>query len=63
MLYLEYFMDSLFFVDLYVSFTSAIETPTGQVEPRLKEIAKVYVKGWFFLDLFATIPTELFSLG
>lgn len=57
MMILDYMIDTLFFLDIFVNFCSAVETVDNVVDPRFKVIATTYVKGWFFLDLFATFPT------
>ena len=56
-------LDGLFFIDIFVNFLSALEKKDGSYECNLKIIAKTYVKSWFFLDLVATIPTQLFELN
>ncbi len=53
----EYLADVLFFLDIFINFISALELPDGTIDPRLKSIARAYVKSWFFLDLCATFPT------
>lgn len=53
----EYFVDSLFFSDIFINFLSAIEKPDGTVEVKFKRIAKAYLTSWFILDILATIPT------
>ena len=57
MMGLDYLIDVLFFFDIFVNFCSAVERADNVVDPRFKVIATTYVKGWFFLDLFATFPT------
>lgn len=53
----EYMVDALFFFDIFVNFSSALEYSDGTIDPRLKYIAFSYMKSWFFLDLCATFPT------
>jgi hypothetical protein len=52
-------VDSLFFIDIILNFFTVIELPQGQFETSRLEIAKNYLKGWFFMDLFTTIPFQL----
>lgn len=57
----EYFVDMLFFIDIFVNFFSAIERPDGTIEVKCKKIAKAYLTSWFILDIVATIPTQAFE--
>lgn len=60
---LEYIMDVLFGIDIFINFISAYETADGTIEPRLSLIAYNYCKFWFFIDTFAVIPVQVFDLG
>jgi len=60
---LNYLIDVLFGLDIFVNFLSAYETNNQKTEIRLKAIAKNYLSGWFFLDLIATFPTQVFISG
>lgn len=53
--------DTLFMCDIVITFISAYEVPGGLPEVRLKKIVRQYVSTWFFIDLIATMPTDLFS--
>ena len=57
---INYLIDVLFGLDIFVNFLSAYETENNKTEIRLKAIAKNYLSGWFFLDLIATFPTQVF---
>ena len=47
-------------IDIFINFLSAYEDQdTGLMIIDMKKIAKEYVKGWFLIDLVATIPTPL----
>lgn len=56
---LNYLVDLLFGVDIFVNFFSAYEMRNQKKEIRLKKIAYEYLTGWFFLDLLATFPTQM----
>ena len=57
---LEACVDVLFFIDIIVSFLSAIEHPTtGKLIVDHKQIAKIYLQGWFWLDFLACFPFNL----
>jgi hypothetical protein len=62
MFMLGLFLDSLFILDLFVNFTSAVELNDEEVDVRFRIIAWHYIKGWFFLDIFACIPFQLLEL-
>lgn len=54
---IEASVDTLFGIDIFINFISAIEDPvTNQVITDHKSIAKNYLKGWFWLDLLACFP-------
>ena len=52
-------MDALFFLDLGVSFMTAIEGDSGELITDYKLIAKQYVRSWFLVDFLACAPTGL----
>ncbi len=51
--------DALFWFDLITNFFTANEDD-GIIVDDLKEIAKNYVTGWFFIDLIAVAPISYF---
>ena len=56
--WLNYFIDFSFFVDMLIIFNSAYyDDEFKEIQDR-KTIAKVYIKGWFTIDLFAIIPFD-----
>lgn len=56
--FLNYLVDILFAIDIFVNFFSAYEV-NHRVETRLKQIVKNYLTTWFWLDLVATFPTQV----
>lgn len=59
--YFEYVVDFLFLMDLFINFVSAYVDADRKKETRVKIIAINYIKTWFFLDLLACIPFQLFT--
>ena len=59
--FLEYFLDVVFGIDIVINFMSAYENDDGTVEPRLARIAINYLKFWFYVDIFAVLPVQLFD--
>ena len=55
LLFLETTIDLLFAIDIILTFFSAYEK-NKTVETRHKQIAAKYLKGWFVIDVLATIP-------
>ena len=51
----DIFVDTLFFLDIFVNFFSGYEVG-DHVETRKGKIAKKYLKSWFTLDLLACLP-------
>ena len=57
-----FLVDSLFFCDIVVNFLSAYEIPgSNAFEVRLSVLAKQYITGWFFIDLIACLPVDIFE--
>ena len=53
-------VDGFFLCDIIIQFISAYENPiNGLPVVDLKKIAINYLKGWFLIDLVATIPVQL----
>ena len=57
----NYIVDFLFGVDIIINFLSAYELANTRYEMKLSKIAKNYIKTWFFFDLIATLPTQVFT--
>ena len=51
-------IDVFFFVDIFINFFSATENKSGKLITDHKTIAKMYLTGWFLLDLIACIPFD-----
>jgi hypothetical protein len=51
--YIDWSVDSLFFIDIIVTFFSAYEEADGSVQTNQRIIAFAYIKSWFFLDFLA----------
>lgn len=56
---IDFCIDILFFIDIFVNFFSAYYTKLGEKESRLRKIAWHYIKTWFFIDFVACIPFNL----
>ena len=55
----ELCLDSLFVIDLFINFLSAVEINDEEIDCRFKSIALYYLKGWFALDFIACLPFQL----
>jgi len=49
-------VDACFFIDIILTFFTATEQAQGVLEVKKSKLAKNYLKGWFFIDLFTTFP-------
>jgi hypothetical protein len=49
-----------FFFDIILGFLTAFQDSTGRIVDSHKEIALHYLKTWFFWDLIAALPLDLF---
>lgn len=54
-------IDGSFIIDIFLTFFQAIEHQDLVIVDRCC-IAKTYIKGWFFIDLFTTIPFQLIDV-
>ena len=55
----DLWVDFCFFIDIILTFFTATEGARGVLEVHKPTIAKNYIKGWFFIDLFTTIPFQV----
>ena len=51
-------VDSCFFIDIIVTFNTAIPISQVKIEEDRKLIAKMYLKKWFWIDLLVTLPYD-----
>ena len=58
----DVFVNILFFIDICVNFLVVYEKDSILVTNQFK-IAFVYIKSWFFLDIFSLIPFEFVGCG
>ena len=56
------FIDTFFITDVFLTFFTAIERNNEQFEVKHKEIAKNYLKSWFWIDSLSSIPVQLLEL-
>ncbi|KAG6953200.1 hypothetical protein JG688_00012988 [Phytophthora aleatoria] len=64
---IETMMDVAFFIDIVFNFITGLQLPSGEVSYNLRVIVKAYLRGWFTVDFFSTLPFEslakLFGVG
>lgn len=59
----NYIIDILFFFDIIINFNSVVQDSQSNNISDRKEIAKLYLKGWFLIDVVSIFPFDLlFSL-
>ena len=51
-----YIFDVLFLIDALLTFFAAVLTEDYNIIDDKKEIACMYIKGWFFVDILSCIP-------
>ena len=54
--------DCFFLTDLVLMFFQAYERKDGTFETRHKKIAWKYLKMWFWIDMFSSLPFQLLEL-
>lgn len=59
-LFLDNFIDISFLIDIFVVFNTAYYDQDFKMITNRKSIAKRYIKSWFFVDLIAIIPFDIF---
>ena len=52
-LVIEYILDMIFFIDIFVNFTTAYYDFEHKLITDRKKIAKKYLKSWFIIDALA----------
>lgn len=52
-------IDSIFFLDILITFNTALVSISEKLMYSRKAIAKSYIKSWFFIDLVSCIPLEI----
>lgn len=55
----EILIDTLFLIDLIITFRSAYYNEEGILIVDGKQIAMNYIKGWFIIDTMAIFPSDL----
>lgn len=53
-------IDGVFLIDIFVMFFSAFYDDDFRIVDDYKILATNYIKGWFFIDVLAIIPFDLF---
>lgn len=59
-IFIDQLTNIVFICDLFVNFIMSYEDEDMNTEVRLKLIGLRYIKSWFFIDLLACIPIDLF---
>ena len=55
---IDYIIDSLFLIDIFVIFNTAYYNDDSEIIDDRKEIASAYARWWFMIDLLAIIPFD-----
>ena len=58
-IYIDYFIDLMFFIDIMVTFISAEEMNDGSLRHNQKSILTAYIRGWFLFDFIAVFQSLL----
>ena len=57
-IFINFTVDICFFIDMIIVFNSALYDSDFNIIQDRKEIANIYLKGWFFIDLVSIIPFD-----
>ena len=60
--YFDYVVDSMFIIDIFVTFMTPYERFDGSLVYSHKKIAKNYIFGAFLVDAVASFPTEIIEV-
>jgi len=58
----ELVTDMSFFIDILLTFFTAIEKKNGKIDATKSGIAKNYFKGWFLIDISSNFPVEILDV-
>jgi len=56
-------VDAFFMCDVILNFNTGIERANGSVSTRRWDIAKAYLKSWFWVDIISAFPLDLVMSG
>ena len=56
---INYLIDFTFFMDIVITFNTAFYDENFKIVENRGKIACAYMKGWFFIDIFAIIPFDV----
>ena len=56
---MELLVDTLFFIDISLTFISAYEDKDRNIEFRIGKIAYSYIKSWFLIDVVSSVPFQM----
>jgi hypothetical protein len=59
-LILDFIVNLYYLADVFVNFFVAFEHHTNSIETRQSELARKYLKFWFWVDLIGCMPVEIF---
>ena len=62
-LYSDLVYDVIFLVDIFLNFITIVELENGSSVTGRKEIAIIYLKSWFLVDLISSVPVNLILFG
>ena len=57
-IYINFFVDFCFFVDMLVIFNTALEDEEYNIIQDRKVISSHYLQGWFLVDIISIIPFD-----
>lgn len=60
--WMDLMVDIYFIADLCLNFRTAVWLPNGQLQVDPKEIRRLYVRGWFVIDLVSCFPIQYIGL-
>lgn len=56
---INYIIDTIFLIDIFISFISAFYDTDHVLRDDLKYIANNYLRGWFILDMLSIMPLDV----
>ncbi len=59
---LDWIINICFFTDIIINFLTPVINDRGIVDSDLKTIRNKYLKGWFYIDVVASLPLEFIIL-
>ena len=60
--YIDYTVDAMFFLDIIFTFRTVLIDESGKICTSKRKIYKKYLRGWFIIDIIASLPLDIIKI-